>query len=143
MILMMIHLFVLRKETHEMNKPLMTLAMLSALGACASPALAFECKDDPLKTQEERANCEEPDNFFIVGNNRYNEYFKGVLRRDKPRCSDNVKPGTVVLTNPPTYNCEDLKYKDPATIRAEELEKRVKELEEKIKELECQTPLKN
>ena len=126
-----------------MNKPLITLAMTVALGSFASSASAFDCKDDIFKTKGEREKCLEPDdNFFIIGNNRYNDLFNQVLR-DKPRRSDNVKPGTVVLTQPPTYNCEDLKYKDPATIRAEELEKRVKELEKKIEELQCQTTPKN
>ena len=129
-----------------MNKPLITLAMTVALGSFASSAYAFSCKDDPLKTPEEREKCEElwssdESNFFLIGNSRYERFFYEHL--PKPRCSNNVKPGTMILTNPPTFNCDDLKYKDPATIRAEELEKRVKELEEKIKELECQTPLKN
>tara|TARA_B100000902_G_C27200597_1_gene858843 strand:+ start:505 stop:843 length:339 start_codon:yes stop_codon:yes gene_type:complete len=56
------------------------------------------------------------------------ECFK-VVEPKEPRCSPNVKPGTVVQTFPPTYNCEDLKRKNS-------LEARVKELEEKIRKLE-------
>ena len=29
-----------------------------------------------------------------------------------PRCSDNVRPGTVIYTNPPIYNCDDLAEQD-------------------------------
>ena len=29
-----------------------------------------------------------------------------------PRCSDNVRPGTVIYTNPPIYNCNDLAEQD-------------------------------
>ena len=36
------------------------------------------------------------------------ECFKKVKQPTKKQCSDNVKPGTVVLTDPPTYNCSDL-----------------------------------
>ena len=47
----------------------------------------------------------------------------------KPKCSNNVKPGTVIQTFPPIFNCEDLK-------RRKSLEERIKELEERLKLLE-------
>lgn len=47
----------------------------------------------------------------------------------EPRCSNNVKPGTVIQTFPPIFNCEDLK-------RRKSLEQRIKELEERLKLLE-------
>ena len=37
------------------------------------------------------------------------------------RCSDNVRPGTVIFTNPPIYNCDDLAREEDElkeTIRA-------------------------
>ena len=47
----------------------------------------------------------------------------------EPKCSNNVKPGTVIQTFPPIFNCEDLK-------RRKSLEQRIKELEERLKLLE-------
>ena len=46
----------------------------------------------------------------------------------KPQCSPNIAPGTVVLTDPPTYNCEDLKKK-------QSVEKRIASIEAQLKEI--------
>lgn len=55
------------------------------------------------------------------------ECFK-VVEPKEPQCSPNVKPGTVIQTNPPTYNCEDLKKK-------QSVEKRIAEIEAQLKEI--------
>ena len=55
------------------------------------------------------------------------ECFKVVEPKELP-CSNNIRPGTVIQTNPPTYNCEDLKKK-------QWLEKRITEIEAQLKEI--------
>jgi hypothetical protein len=55
------------------------------------------------------------------------ECFK-VVEPKEPNCSPNVKPGTVVQTNPPTYNCEDLKKKQSISKRIAEIEAQLKEI---------------
>ena len=55
------------------------------------------------------------------------ECFK-VVEPKEPKCSPNVKPGTVVQTNPPTYNCEDLKKKQSISKRIAEIEAQLKEI---------------
>ena len=55
------------------------------------------------------------------------ECFK-VVEPKEPKCSNNVKPGTVVQTNPPTYNCEDLKKKQSISKRIAEIEAQLKEI---------------
>jgi hypothetical protein len=54
------------------------------------------------------------------------------------KCSDNVVPGTVVMTNPPIYNCQDLldsqKIEDDA--ERKRIEAIVREVLEKLKKLE-------
>ena len=67
----------------------------------------------------------------------YELCLKGIGREDcfkvvepkEPQCSPHIGRGSVVLTYPPTYNCEDLKKKQSVEKRIEELEKRIKELE--------------
>ena len=59
------------------------------------------------------------------------ECFK-VVEPKEPPCSNNVKPGTVVQTNPPTYNCEDLKRKNSLKARVKQLEKQLKELQKRL-----------
>ena len=54
--------------------------------------------------------------------------FKPIVNKE-PKCSNNVKPGTVIQTFPPIFNCEDLKGR-------KSLEQRIKELEERLKLLE-------
>tara|TARA_B110000046_G_scaffold185963_1_gene230845 strand:- start:5837 stop:6196 length:360 start_codon:yes stop_codon:yes gene_type:complete len=54
--------------------------------------------------------------------------FKPVAKKEL-QCSPYIAPGSVVLTNPPTYNCEDLKKKTALETRLKQLEKRIKELE--------------
>ena len=56
------------------------------------------------------------------------ECFKVVAPKE-PQCSPHIGRGSVVLTYPPTYNCEDLKEKQSVEKRLKELEKRIKELE--------------
>ena len=58
------------------------------------------------------------------------ECFK-VVEPKEPKCSPNVKPGTVVQTNPPTYNCEDL-------MKKQSVEKRITEIEAQLKEIKKQ-----
>ena len=55
------------------------------------------------------------------------ECFK-VKEVKEPKCSPHIAPGSVVLTNPPTYNCEDLKKK-------QSVEKRIAEIEAQLKEI--------
>ena len=55
------------------------------------------------------------------------ECFK-VVEPKEPNCSNNVKPGTVVQTYPPTYNCEDLKKKQSVSKRIAEIEAQLKEI---------------
>jgi hypothetical protein len=55
------------------------------------------------------------------------ECFK-VVEPKEPNCSPNVKPGTVVQTNPPTYNSEDLKKKQSISKRIAEIEAQLKEI---------------
>lgn len=59
------------------------------------------------------------------------ECFK-VVEPEEPKCSPNVKPGTVVLTNPPIYNCEDVKRKNSLKARVKQLEKQLKELQKSL-----------
>ena len=67
----------------------------------------------------------------------YELCLKGIGREDcfkvvepkEPQCSPHIGRGSVVLTYPPTYNCEDLKKKQSVEKRLKELEKRIKELE--------------
>tara|TARA_B100000902_G_scaffold293392_1_gene279928 strand:+ start:213 stop:614 length:402 start_codon:yes stop_codon:yes gene_type:complete len=56
------------------------------------------------------------------------ECFK-VVESKELECSNNIKPGTVILTDPPIYNCEDLKKK-------QSIEKRIAEIEAQLKEIE-------
>ena len=55
------------------------------------------------------------------------ECFK-IVEPKEPKCSNNVKPGTVVQTYPPTYNCEDLKKKQSVAKRIAEIEAQLKEI---------------
>ena len=59
------------------------------------------------------------------------ECFK-VVEPKEPQCSPNVKPGTIVLTDPPTYNCEDLKRKNSLKARVKQLEKQLRKLEKEL-----------
>ena len=67
----------------------------------------------------------------------YELCLKGIGREDcfkvvepkEPQCSPHIGRGSVVLTYPPTYNCEDLKKKQSVGKRLKVLEKRIKELE--------------
>ena len=40
------------------------------------------------------------------------EWLERQRAKEGPRCSNNVRPGTVIYTNPPIYNCDDLAEQD-------------------------------
>ena len=63
------------------------------------------------------------------------EWWEKQKAKQKARCSNNVKPGTVVLSDPPTYNCGDLEKETAEQIRIRELEERLQELERHIRNL--------
>ena len=63
------------------------------------------------------------------------EWLKKQREKGKIRCSHNVKPGTVVLTDPPTYNCDDLERESAGEGRIRALEERLQELERHIRNL--------
>ena len=55
------------------------------------------------------------------------ECFK-VVEPKEPKCSPNIKPGAVILTDPPIYNCDDLKKKQSISKRIAEIEAQLKEI---------------
>lgn len=55
-----------------------------------------------------------------------------VVEPKEPKCSPNVKPGTVIQTDPPIYNCEDVKRKNSLKARVKQLEKELKELQKSL-----------
>ena len=63
------------------------------------------------------------------------EWLEKQKEKQNVRCSNNVKPGTVVLSDPPTYNCRDLEKETAEQIRIRELEERLQELERHIRNL--------
>ena len=134
---------------------------LFMMSAPAQTSQAFTC-DDPLASKDQLLACEELENFLRINPKNSSELAKFPdedpclhlaipydfcldtigkewLERQralaKPRCSNNVKPGTVVLTDPPTYNCKDLNTPTAEQIRIQALEQRLRELERHIANL--------
>ena len=137
---------------------------LFMMSAPAQTSQAFTC-DDPLASKDQLEKCDDFENFLRTDpkgeENPFpvrtglgedpclhlaipydlclqtigKEWWEKQQALQKPRCSHNVKPGTVVLTDPPTYNCDDLKQETQEQIRIRELEKRISELERHIHNL--------
>ena len=133
-----------------------TLFMMSAP---AQTSQAFTC-DDPLANEIQITACEEFENFLRIDPTKKPEIpdedpclhlaipydlcletigkewleRQQVKELDLPRCSNNVKPGTVVLTDPPTYNCDDIAW-IIGPLRIQKLEERIAELERHIRNL--------
>jgi len=53
--------------------------------------------------------------------------FKPIVKKE-PQCSPHIGRGSVVLTDPPTYNCEDLKKKQSVENRITSIEAQLKEI---------------
>jgi hypothetical protein len=135
---------------------------LFMMSAPAQTSQAFTC-DDPLASKDQLDKCDDFEN-FLRANPKEDSFptrtgegedpcFHLAIPYDlclqtigkewwakqqvlhKPRCSNNVKPGTVVLTDPPTYNCKDLNTPTAEQIRIQALEKRISELERHIHNL--------
>ena len=66
-------------------------------------------KDDPsvLGKGDDRTFDSDLPQYLLDHRRRFEE-----RELEEPRCSDNVRPGTVIYTNPPIYNCDDLAEQD-------------------------------
>lgn len=132
-----------------MRRTMITLTTLATLQTCSFPVAAFTC-DDPLKTDEEVGKCLQEQQLGLL-NDDFEEYYHrwitipntlgsgsslaAALSTNKPRCSDNVMPGTVIQTMPPIYNCTDLKEHTTDHLHLDklaELERKIVELQEKL-----------
>ena len=137
---------------------------LFMMSAPAQTSQAFTC-DDPLASKDQLEKCDDFENFLRTDpkgeENPFpvrtgegedpclhlaipydmclqtigKEWWAKQQAKSKPRCSNNVKPGTVVLTDPPTYNCDDINRETQEQIRIRELERRISELERHIHNL--------
>lgn len=130
--------------------------------APAQTSSAFAC-DDPLASKDQLMACEELENFLRIKEDPFpirtgegedpclllampydlclqtigKEWLERqrALHKSTAKCSDLVAPGTVILTDPPTYNCKDLNTPTAEQIRIQALEKRLAELERHIANL--------
>lgn len=127
---------------------------LFMMSAPAQTSQAFTC-DDPLASKDQLDKCDDFENFLRANPKGEGEdpclhlaipydfcldtigkaWWDKQKINHKPRCSNNVVPGTVVLTDPPTYNCKDLNTPTAEQIRIQALEKRISELERHIHNL--------
>ena len=121
-------------------KTLSALAICGVMSSC-HPAVAFTC-DDPLATKEQIAKCNDLEDFLRIDPKLFNLPIPkslgttlGDAWTNRPRCSDSVAPGTVIQTDPPTYNCGDLEVKTPEQQEIDSLRKRIEELERHVKNL--------
>lgn len=121
-------------------KTLSALVIVGAMASCA-PAVAFTC-DDPLATKEQIQKCNDLEEFLRVDPKIFHVPIPkslgtalGEAWTNRPRCSDSVTPGTVIQTDPPTYNCGDLEVKTPEQTAIDELERRIQELERHVNNL--------
>ncbi len=119
---------------------LSAFALVGAISAC-TPAVAFTC-DDPLASKEQIEKCQDLEDFLRIDPKIFNLPIPksagttlGTEWSNRPRCSDSVPRGTVVHTDPPTYNCQDLEVKSPEQQAIDSLTQRIQELERHVANL--------